>query len=408
MTGRPPKKDPRVRSRVATLPPAARSRAALGLDAAAAEGRFALQVCRDCGATQWPPRDACGGCLSVALDWRDAPRGGAVLAVATVHVSPEPYFRERGAWRVGLVRLDAGPSVMVHLHPEADRDARVRLSLRLDKAGRGVMVAEPEIAATEDMRMRDFAADPRGRRVLVVDALGPAGPALCRAFREAGAATVFAGVAETWTRPAALGALDGAQTVPLDVTDELSLREAAASIGGKVDILIYNAGQARPGDILGRPGLVEARREIETHYLGLLRCAQAFGGAMRARGADGAANAAAWVTLLPVGAVAPEAGWSASSAAAAAALSATLALRAEMRPGGVRVCAAFVGPLDEPWRAEAPPPKLAPATVARAVVAMLREGREEAWIGDVAAETRARRAPDPALHDREALEAFRP
>ena len=45
----------------ATVPlPAARSRAALGLAVGAAEGRFMLQVCGDCGAVQYPPRDVCG------------------------------------------------------------------------------------------------------------------------------------------------------------------------------------------------------------------------------------------------------------------------------------------------------------------------------------------------------------
>ncbi|MFP3339704.1 zinc ribbon domain-containing protein, partial [Micrococcus sp. SIMBA_131] len=55
----PPKKDPQKRTRTQTLPSGLRSRAALGLTAAAAEGRFMLQVCGECGALQYPPRDAC-------------------------------------------------------------------------------------------------------------------------------------------------------------------------------------------------------------------------------------------------------------------------------------------------------------------------------------------------------------
>ena len=49
---RPQRKNPVLRTRLPTLPPAGRSRIALGLTAAAAEGRFALQVCRACGTTQ--------------------------------------------------------------------------------------------------------------------------------------------------------------------------------------------------------------------------------------------------------------------------------------------------------------------------------------------------------------------
>ena len=46
---RPKRKDPVKRTRLPALPPAPRSREALGLTAMAAEGRFALQRCEDCG-----------------------------------------------------------------------------------------------------------------------------------------------------------------------------------------------------------------------------------------------------------------------------------------------------------------------------------------------------------------------
>ena len=66
----PQKKNPQKRSTVPTLPPAQRSRAALGLAIAAWRGQFALQHCADCGVVQYPPRDPCGKFLSGALDWR--------------------------------------------------------------------------------------------------------------------------------------------------------------------------------------------------------------------------------------------------------------------------------------------------------------------------------------------------
>jgi hypothetical protein len=56
---RPKRKNPILRTRLPTLPPAARSRVALGLTAAAALGRFELQQCRECGMVQYPPREAC-------------------------------------------------------------------------------------------------------------------------------------------------------------------------------------------------------------------------------------------------------------------------------------------------------------------------------------------------------------
>src|SRR5271155_1214932 len=66
---RPKRKNPILRTRQPTLPPAARSRVALGLTAAAARGRFELQVCLDCGAVQYPPREICRSCLSHRLAW---------------------------------------------------------------------------------------------------------------------------------------------------------------------------------------------------------------------------------------------------------------------------------------------------------------------------------------------------
>src|SRR5690606_17108248 len=81
---RPPRKDPQARTRTPTLPPASRSRAAPGLSAAAAEGRFMLQRCAECGTVQYPPRDACASCLSVDLPWRDVSPEGRLIAETTV------------------------------------------------------------------------------------------------------------------------------------------------------------------------------------------------------------------------------------------------------------------------------------------------------------------------------------
>ena len=66
---KPRRKNPVLRTRQMNLPPWARGRTALGMTAAAAEGRFELQVCQRCRAVQYPPRDACHRCLSPQLKW---------------------------------------------------------------------------------------------------------------------------------------------------------------------------------------------------------------------------------------------------------------------------------------------------------------------------------------------------
>ena len=68
-----------------TLPPPARSRAALRLTAAAAEGRFELQHCHDCGTVQYPPRSACVTCLSTHLEWRETDGVGELIADTVLH-----------------------------------------------------------------------------------------------------------------------------------------------------------------------------------------------------------------------------------------------------------------------------------------------------------------------------------
>ena len=114
-----------------------RSRTAHGLTAAAAEGRFALQVCLDCNAVIYPPRDACPSCLSARLPFRDVDRGGTLLAETTVQTSTDPYFRERTPWRVGTVKLDAGPVVVAHLHGDAVEGAAraARIQARQERLG---------------------------------------------------------------------------------------------------------------------------------------------------------------------------------------------------------------------------------------------------------------------------------
>lgn len=125
-------------------PPAARSAAAAGLTAAAARGVFELQVCAQCGAVQYPPREACHRCLSIELPWRAQDGTGELIASTTLHHSVDPYFRARLPWRIGLVRLDAGPSVVAHLHARCvEAPLRVVVGARLDASGQGVLIACP-------------------------------------------------------------------------------------------------------------------------------------------------------------------------------------------------------------------------------------------------------------------------
>jgi NAD(P)-dependent dehydrogenase (short-subunit alcohol dehydrogenase family)/uncharacterized OB-fold protein len=404
---RPKRKNPLQRTRSPLGPQGVRSRTAHGLTAAAAEGRFALQVCEDCKTVIYPPRDCCPACLSVRLPFRDVERGGVLVAETTVQISSEPYFRERTPWRVGTVKLDAGPLVVAHLHGDTREGQRVRLDLKLDKSGSAVAMTLPEKDTpnmADDPHLREMTCDPKFRRVLITDGRSSVGQAMAKAFADAGASIVFVGIADPWKPFSGLETLRKiapVEIVPLDVTDTESVAEQAEQNGPRIDIVVNTAEHVRSGGVVDRHGLIVAREQIDIRYLGLMRLAQAFGPILRARGADGANAAAAFVNLLSVHALMNWPAYGSYSAAEAACLSAAQCMRAELRPGGIKVVNVFFGPLETEWFQTVPPPKVAPATLARAVVRGLQQGLEDVFVGDIAEDIRARLAVNPKALERE-------
>jgi NAD(P)-dependent dehydrogenase (short-subunit alcohol dehydrogenase family)/uncharacterized OB-fold protein len=388
------------------LPPSARSRAALGLTAAAALGQFKLQVCGTCGAVQYPPREACHRCLSGTLHWREQSGAGELIAETAVHHSNDVYFQERLPWRLGLVRLDAGPTAVVHLHGGcAPAPARVRVGARLDKSGQGVLMAFPidEVPnMADDRQLREMTCDPKSRRVLVTDGKTAVGQAIVRAIVGAGADLVWVGHAGTETRGAAdIEALPQVALLPLDLTDPQSVKQAAAEIGAKVDILINTAEVHSAHGIASSSGLEIARSEMDVNYFGLLRLAQEFAPFMRSRGSHGQPGASAWVNLLSVYALTNFPPHGTFSASKAAALSLSQCLRAEMRAAGVRVINVFPGPIDDEWNRMLPPPKMTHGALAKAIVNALKDGVEDVYPGDVAQEWLTRWQESPKVLERE-------
>jgi short-subunit dehydrogenase/uncharacterized OB-fold protein len=404
---RPRRKDPLRKTREPLLPQGVRSRTAHGLTAAAAEGRFALQVCADCGFTLYPPRDACPRCLSARVPFQDIPAGGTLLAETTIRTSTDVYFRERTPWRIGTVVLDRGPSFVAHLHGDVAEGARVRMTLRLDKSGNAVAIAMPDRPTEhqeDDVQLRELTCDPKFRRVLVTDGRNATGQAMARAMATAGASIIFVGIADPWKpfpNESALRAIPGVEIVSLDITDSQSVADVAGEAAHRVDILVNTTEHPRSGGIMLRHGLTVAREEMDVRYFGLLRLAQHFGPTMRARGADGTNAATAFVNLLSVHALINWPQFGAFSAAEAACLSASQALRAELRGGGVKVLNMFAGPLDTEWFQSVPPPKLSPAALANATVDALRKGIEDAYIGDIAQDIKARLDVQPKALERE-------
>ncbi len=330
-----------------------------------------------------------------------------MLAETTLHHSNDVYFRERLPWRLGLVQLDCGPSVVAHVMEDCEPGGRVKMSIKLDRSSRAVMLAMPEARGKnmeDDLQLRETTCDPKLRRVLISNAKTTVGLGLAQAMLEAGARVLFLGNPDPWKRSAefdALAARPEAEVFHLDVSDSDSVHEVAGQIGSKVDILINSSYHIRPGGVVSRRDVNDPRNEMDVNYLGLLRLAKEFGPVMRARGADGDFGACAWVNILSIYALVNNPTLATYSASQAAALSLSQGLRNELAEGGIKVINVFPGPIEDEWQQLFPPPKVTPEALSRAVLTALRDGAEDVYPGAVAEETIARLRENPKEVERE-------
>jgi NAD(P)-dependent dehydrogenase (short-subunit alcohol dehydrogenase family) len=163
----------------------------------------------------------------------------------------------------------------------------------------------------------------------------------------------------------------GCRTLPLDVTDEASMRAAVDAIEaahGRIDVLVNNAGYSQSGAVESVP-IARTRAQFETNVFGPLRLTQLVLPGMRRRGAGRIVNVSSMGGKL----VFPGGGVYHASKYALEALSD--ALRYELRPFGVAVV------LIEPG--------LIRTSFAATVGARLATLRDEASAADDAAQTYA-------------------
>ena len=166
-------------------------------------------------------------------------------------------------------------------------------------------------------------------------------------------------LADGWT---VHGFARGAQTLAhphfrphvVDVTDEAAVRGAVAAIaeGGRLDLLVNNAGAASMNALLLTPGET-AERLMRVNYLGTFHCLQAVGKAMVRQRAGRIVN----VTTVAVPlSLEGEAAYVASKAAVEAL---TKVAAKELAPAGVIVSAVGFGPIDTALTRAIPQPALA-------------------------------------------------
>lgn len=120
----------------------------------------------------------------------------------------------------------------------------------------------------------------------------------------------------------------GAVGIACDISDEASVRAAAAQ-AGPADVLVNNAGILRPGP-LATLSVAEWNAMLAVNLTGYLLCAQAFGAGMRERRSGAIVNIASIAASFPQG----QSGAYSPGKAGVAMLSRQLAL--EWGPMGVR------------------------------------------------------------------------
>lgn len=74
--------------------------------ALAAQGRFVMRRCADCGLMRYPPGAACPWCQSLAWTWQDVSGRGTIVSYEIVCHAVQAGFRDWVPYPVVLVELD--------------------------------------------------------------------------------------------------------------------------------------------------------------------------------------------------------------------------------------------------------------------------------------------------------------
>ena len=219
-----------------------------------------------------------------------------------------------------------------------------------------------------------------GSVALVTGANRGIGRAIAEELLARGAAKVYAGVRDpgSLTDPRLVG-------VELDVTDGARVAEVAEHLGD-VQIVVNNAGIGHDATPL-RADLDDARAELEVNYLGIVAMTQAFAPVLAANGGG------AFVNVLSVASWVAVPNLATYSASKAAAWSFTNAARVELRSRGTQVLGVHVGYVDTDLVAGLEVEKIAPTSVATAVVDALDAGASEVVVDEFSRNVKA------ALHD---------
>ena len=133
--------------------------------------------------------------------------------------------------------------------------------------------------------------------------------------------------------------LGNAVALPCDVTDELAVDAALATLGATPDLLVNNAGIVKFGHLVDI-SVKDFRRVLEVDLVGVYILSRAVGLMMRARGQGNIVN------ISSINAITPSLGTNAYAAAKGGLVTMTKLLALELGPYGVRVNSVSPGFVD--------------------------------------------------------------
>lgn len=183
-------------------------------------------------------------------------------------------------------------------------------------------------------------------------------------------------------------ATEGVERLALDITDPEQVAAAAAQ-AGDVTLLVNNAGISTRANLV-TGDLAAVRRELDTHFYGTLNMVRAFAPVLGREGGGAILNvlsALSWFSFD---------GNNAYGAAKAAQWSLTNGIRIELAGQGTLVTGLHLGVADTDMSAWYEGEKGDPASIVRAALDGVEEGRLEVVADEWSAQVKASLAGDPS------------
>ncbi len=187
------------------------------------------------------------------------------------------------------------------------------------------------------------------------------------------------------------GTLDGVVPLKLDVTSDEDAA-AAASAAADVNLLVNNAGIARPGGFLTDGAVDAAREQFEVNFVGPLRMARAFAPVLAKNGGG------AIVNVLSVASWRNSPMLATYGASKSAAWALTNGLRIELAEQGTQVVGLHAAFIDTDLTRNIDAPKSSPEQIARTTLDALERGEGQVLADEITRQVHGGLSADPPAY----------